>query len=232
LKKRIFMPVLASVLALGLHAPAALAADSILEAQCASCHALNAPEKTDIDRLWQRQGPDLHYAGSKFNRPWLEQWLQDPKPIRPAGVLYTRHIKGSDKEDVIDGATLKPHPKLSAADAVVAAEALMALKAPAELIAADGFKGGKVSATMGAMFFNKLRGCSACHQSAPDVGGRSGPELYSAAARLQPDYIYSYMKHPQKIDPLVWMPDLSLSEPDAQRLTGYILTLGEAGSQP
>src|SRR3546814_11919710 len=82
------------------------------------------------------------------------------------------------------------------------------------------------------MFFNKLRGCSACHQSKPDVGGRSGPELYTAAARLQPDYIYSYMKHPQQIDPLVWMPDLSLSEPDAQRLTGYIMMLGETGSNP
>lgn len=221
------------MLALVLAAPAALAADGILQAQCASCHALEAPPTGDIERLWQRQGPDLHYAGSKFNRPWLEQWLQDPQRIRPAGALYTRHVKGSDKEDVIDEASLKPHMKLSAADAADAADALMTLKAPESLIPQGGFKGGKVSASMGAMFFNKLRGCSACHQSSPDAGGRSAPELYTAAARLQPDYIYSYMKHPQKIDPLVWMPDLSLSEPDAQRLTGYILTLGaSSGSQP
>src|SRR3546814_7745289 len=116
--------------------------------------------------------------------------------------------------------------KLSAADAASAADAFMKLKAPEYLIAKDAFKGGKVRATMGAMFFNKLRGCSACHQSKPDVGGRSGPELYTAAARLQPDYIYSNMKHPQQIDPLVWMQDLSLSEPAAHRLTGYILMMG------
>jgi mono/diheme cytochrome c family protein len=223
------MPVLAGLFALG---PAAMAADEILQSQCASCHALEPPASPDIERLWQRQGPDLYYAGSKFNRPWLEQWLQDPQRIRPGGVLYTRYVRGSDKEDIIDDAALKPHPKLSTAAATAAAEALMALKAPPELIEPGIFKGGKVSASMGAMFFNKLRGCSACHQSAPDVGGRSGPELYTAGARLQPDYIYSYMRHPQKIDPLVWMPDLNLSEPDAQRLTGYVLLLDKARSQP
>src|SRR3546814_20134417 len=93
--------------------------------------------------------------------------------------------------------------KLSAADAASAADALMKLKAPEDLIAKDAFKGGKVSATMGAMFFNKLRGCSACHQSKPDVGGRSGPELYTAAARLQPDTNYSYMKHSHQTAPQV-----------------------------
>lgn len=232
MKLRTFIAVAVGLLPLGFFAQGALAADGILETQCAGCHALTQPEKFDIDRLWNRQGPDLYYAGSKFNRPWLEQWLQNPVRIRAGGELYTKHVKPGDKEDVIDEASLKPHPKLSAADAAAAADALMALKAPDGMIEQGAYKEGKVSASMGAMFFNKLRGCSACHQSKPDVGGRSGPELYTAAARLQPDYIYSYMRHPQKIDPLVWMPDLSLSEPDAQRLTGYILMLGETGSNP
>lgn len=230
MKPHLCIPMVVGLLALGVAAPSA--ADGILEAQCAACHTLKAPDKSDIGRLWQRQGPDLHYAGSKFNADWLEKWLQDPVRIRPAGELYTRHVKSGEKEDVIDEAGLKPHVKLSAADAKSAAAALMALKAPEELIPPGSFKGGKVSASMGAMFFSKLRGCSGCHQGSPDTGGRSAPELYTAAARLQPDYIYSYMKHPQKIDPRVWMPDLSLSDPDAQRLTGYILMLGETGEKP
>lgn len=209
-----------------------LAADGILETQCAACHALKPPEKLDLDRLWKRRGPDLYYAGSKFNRPWLEQWLQNPARIRPGGVLYTKHVKAGEKEDVIDEAGLQPHMKLSATDAVAVAGALMALKAPETLIPHGAFKGEKTSASMGAMFFNKLRGCSACHQSSRDGGGRSGPELFTAAERLQPDYIYNYMRYPQKIDPLVWMPDLSLSDPDAQRLTSYVLQLGEIGSKP
>lgn len=171
------------------------------------------------------EGPDLYYAGSKFNKPWLVKWLQDPARIRPAGEFYTKHIKGSDKEDVVDESTLTPHVKLSKADAEAVADALMALTGPADLVTKGAFKGDKVSMSMGAMFFNKLRGCAACHQAKPGTGGSSGPELYTAGERLQPDYIYSYIKNPQAIDPHIWMPTLNLAEPDLQRLTGYILQL-------
>lgn len=210
----------------------ALAADTagagILKAQCLACHALAPPDNTRLERLWERKGPDLHYAGSKFNRAWLEKWLQNPVRIRPAGELYARHLKGSDKEDVVDEASLTPHPRLSPADAQAVADALMALTAPPGLVSKGAFKGEKVSMTMGGMFFGKLRGCGACHMAKPGSGGSSGAELYTAHERLQGDYIYSYIKNPQAFDPRIWMPTLNLAEPDLQRLTGYILQLGAA----
>jgi mono/diheme cytochrome c family protein len=119
---------------------------------------------------------------------------------------------------------------LDKASAEAAAAALMKLTVP-NLVEAGGFKGGQVSPTMGAMFFGKLRGCSACHQNALGKGGLSGPELYTASQRLQPDYVYSYIKNPQAIDPHVWMPALGLPEPDLQRLTGYIMQLKAEASQ-
>ncbi|MHB1214307.1 MAG: c-type cytochrome [Thiobacillus sp.] len=222
------LPLLAA-LALGLAAGPAFAADNggagLLKSQCISCHAIVKPDNASLDRLWERKGPDLYYAGSKFNRPWLEKWLQNPVRIRPAGELYAKHLKGSDKEDVVDESTMAAHVKLSKADADAVAEALMALTGPADRVRKGAFKGEKVSMSMGAMFFNKLRGCAACHQATPGTGGSSGPELYTAAERLQADYIYSYIKNPQAIDPHIWMPTLNLAEPDLQRLTGYILQL-------
>lgn len=214
---------------IGLVAAPAFAAGNagaeLLKSQCMHCHALAKPESASLDRLWERKGPDLHYAGSKFKRTWLENWLQNPVRIRPGGELYARHVKGTDKEDAVDEATLTPHVKLSKADAAAAVDALMALTAP-DLVEKGAFKGEKVSMTMGGMFFGKLRGCSACHMAKPGSGGASGAELYTAGERLQPDYIYSYIKHPQKFDPRIWMPALGLAEPDLQRLTGYIVQLG------
>lgn len=198
----------------------------ILKSQCISCHAIAKPENANLDRLWERKGPDLHYAGSKFNRPWLEKWLQTPTRIRPAGELYTKHVKSSDKEDSVDEATMAPHIKLSKADAIAVAEALMALTGPADLVSKGAFKGERVSMSMGGMFFGKLRGCSACHMAIPGSGGRTGAELYTAGERLQGDYIFSYIKNPQRFDPYIWMPTLNLSDPDLQRLTAYILQLG------
>lgn len=205
-------------------APAAGGAE-ILKSQCVSCHAVEKPANTSFERLWERKGPDLYYAGSKFNKAWLEKWLQNPERIRPAGELYSRHVKGSDKEDVVDESTMTPHVKLSKADAEAVAAELMKLAAPEGMLEKGAFKGEKVSMSMGAMFFNKLRGCAACHMAKAGTGGASGPELYTAGERLQSDYIYSYIKNPQKIDPHVWMPTLNLAEPDLQRLTGYILQL-------
>lgn len=218
-----------AALGLGLVAAPVPAADNagadILKWQCASCHAIAKPESASLDRLWERKGPDLHYAGSKFNKAWLEKWLQDPVRIRPAGELYTKHVKGADKEDVVDETTLTSHVKLPKPDAEAVAAALMTLTGPADLVAKGAFKGEKVSMSMGGMFFGKLRGCGACHMAKPGTGGSSGAELYTAGERLQADYIYSYIKNPQSFDPHVWMPTLNLAEPDLQRLTGYILQL-------
>jgi len=205
---------------------------AIIESQCIACHAVVKPDKAGIDHLWERKGPDLHYAGSKFNQAWLESWLQNPARIRPAGEFYTKHLKATDAEDAVDESTLQPHMQLVAADAKAAAEYLMSLKAPDGLVQAGAFKGGKVSPSMGAMFFNKLRGCGACHSAAAGAGGASGAELHTAAERLQPDYIYAYIKDPQAFDQGIWMPTLGLSEPDLQRLTGYIVQLNGKGATP
>lgn len=206
---------------------AASAADgpAILESKCASCHALTQPENSALDHVWERKGPDLYYAGDKFNKPWLVEWLQDPIRIRPAGEFYFKHVKKGDKVDVVDESTLTEHPKLAKADAEAAADALMTLTDPDGLIEKGAFKDQKVAMSMGAMYFNKLRGCAACHSAVPGKGGLSGPEMATAGKRLQPDFIYSYIKDPQKIDKGVWMPKLDISDADLQKLTSYIVQL-------
>lgn len=210
-------------------AASAAAADgnAILNSQCSACHVLDKPATPSVQRLWDRKGPDLHYAGVKFDREWLVGWLQEPARIRPAGTLYTRNIVSSAEADKIDEAKLAPHPKLAKADAEAVADALIARTQPAGLVASGAYAGEKPNMRLGEMSFTKLRGCSACHQASPGEGGVSGPELYTAARRLKPDYIAEYIKDPQKFDPHVWMPRQALSDKDVQRLTGYLLQLGQ-----
>ena len=197
-----------------------------LDPSCSSCHALTKPADTSLDRLWTRKGPDLWYAGSKFNADWLTAWLQDPKPIRPAGYPYFATIKEGPDHDVPDESKIKPHPKLDKAAAEAATAELMKLKAPADLVPAGAFKGDKGGAKMGSLAFTKLRGCIACHQGAEGKGGFSGPKLSDGGARLQPDFIAAYTADPQKFDPHIWMPTLNLKDKDIQRLTAYVLSLG------
>lgn len=196
-----------------------------LTKQCASCHALTKPASPTVDHLWTRKGPDLWYAGDKFNRDWLVAWLQNPTTIRPGGVLWFKHAKPGEPRDTIDTAAVEKHPKVDAASAERLADALLLLKSDG--LAPEGaYKPEAANMTMGKLAFSKLRGCVACHQDAQGQGGLSGPELYDAGKRLRPDYVIAYTKNPQQFDPHVWMPTLTLSEPDLQRLTGYITSLG------
>lgn len=202
----------------------------VFENQCASCHAVTAPDTAadNLQRMWQRKGPDLYHAGDKFRKAWLATWLQAPARIRPGGALYSRHLKPGAEGDLIDASGLQAHPALEAEAAAAVADYLATLRAPEGYI--DDVEIGKPSrmdAKMGKLFFKKLRGCAACHQDGAGEGGLSGPQLYTAAERLTPEYVYSYLKNPQKFDPGVWMPDLGLNETDLKRLTAYVLSLSE-----
>lgn len=229
MKAPVIIAACAGLAALALAArPAAVeaqGASSDLATQCAACHTLAKPANPTLEHLWTRKGPDLWYAGDKFNRDWLVGWLQNPTPIRPGGVLWFKHAKPGEPRDTIDTAAVEKHPKVDAATAGKLADALLQLKSG--LVADGAFKPEAANMTMGKLAFGKLRGCVACHQDAPGQGGPSGPELYDAGKRLRPDYVLAYTRDPQQFDPHVWMPTLTLSEPDLQRLTGYIVSLGK-----
>ena len=220
--------LLAASLLCALTAPLPARAGDVLQDKCAACHALDKPTGDGLDHVTGRKGPDLHYAGSKFKRDWLVDWLQKPETIRPGGAYFAKAVTPGMPRDVIDPAKLPKHPALSKADAEAAAAALMAKTAP-DLIPPGGATGEKPNERMAQMSFGKLRGCSACHQATAGEGGLSGPELHSAGRRLQPDFIAAYIRDPQKIDPKVWMPSVAITEADVQKLTGW---LSQRGVQP
>jgi mono/diheme cytochrome c family protein len=221
------LALVAAALCLAAGAPAradgdAAAGEKLLAARCAGCHNLTGPSPGTAALLRARKGPDLFYAGNKYRPGWIEAWLQDPKRIRPAGMYYGDHVKATDKWDVVDETTLAPHVKLAKEDAEAAAAALMTRKAKADLLKGVKVEDASLSLVMGDLMFDKFKGCIACHQSAPDYGGFSGPELYTAARRLTPAYLYSYMKNPQAWDPAIWMPVMPLSDTDLNKLVKYL----------
>lgn len=221
------LPHLSALIAAMLLPVAGRAAPAPALATCAACHALEKPADSSLERLWTRKAPDLHYAGVKFRQEWLVGWLQKPTVLRPAGVMYRNVVKpgAGGTTDTIDTSQVPVHPALGPAEAKAAAEALMALGTDLNLVEKGAFRNEPPNAMMAALLFNKLRGCSSCHAGKPGEGGLSGPELYSAGARLQPDFVVAYIRDPQKFDPHVWMPKLGLIDADVQKLTSYLMTL-------
>ncbi len=214
----------------GTGARAADEGSAILTQRCAGCHNLTGPAPQSLKELWARKAPDLFYAGNKFRAEWLRAWLQKPARIRPAGEFYADHIRSGEKGDEIDPTTLEPHLALSAADADAATQALMRLKAHDDLIAAEKIEPGTISKSMGEMAFDKFLGCMACHEIEPGYGGLSGPELYTGARRLQPEFIASYIRSPQAWDPKIWMPNKRVSDANIQKMVHYLSELSKEQS--
>jgi mono/diheme cytochrome c family protein len=201
---------------------------ALVAERCASCHAIEPPAAPqDPVARAERKGPPLHYAGNKFQRDWLVAWLQAPTRIRPAGVHPPTHVKATPQGDVIDPATLPEHPKLSADEAQAVADHLMTLRPFDDRIAAQSYQPGSIALRMGQMNFGKFKGCDACHRDAPDRGGVSGPELYTAGKRLQPAFLASFIADPVAWDPLTLMPKADLSDPEVAKLADYLVAIAK-----
>jgi len=199
----------------------------ILSERCASCHDMKGPAPTTLAALWQRKGPDLFYAGNKYRQAWVEAWLQNPKRIRPAGMFYISHIKPGEKRDMVDASTLSEHMKLNAADAKAVADALAEMKENSALLKAEKHDPSMAPGPLGEMMFDKFFGCMACHQIEPGFGGLSGPEVYTAGARLKPEFMLSYIRNPQAWDPKTWMPNKHVPDVSIQKMVNYMIELSK-----
>jgi mono/diheme cytochrome c family protein len=214
-------------LSLNVFADAALAADGILKKDCAACHKIAGPAAQTLKEAFAKKGPDLWYAGNKYRQDWLVSWLQKPEHIRPAGMYYGDHIKPGAKSDEIDTATLKDHVVLSKDDATAVAAELMQLKPHDDLIAKEKIEPGTITKSAGEMNFDKFWGCMACHLIEPEYGGLSGPELYTAGKRLQPEFIASFIRSPQAWEPKTWMPNKDVSDGSILKMVRYFDVLSK-----
>lgn len=210
------------MLALLLAVPAAFAADGkAIVSKCGSCHKLAGPAVKTIAEVKARKAPDLFYAGSKFNKEWLVGYLQNPTVIRPGGTVYLNHIKTTGDTDTV-GALPKCESKLSAGDAAAAADYLMTLKDAS--MKTGVAKIGEFSKARAKMLIIKTEACNGCH-SIEGNGGLSCPTFEGIGARLNPDWVYSFVQDPQHWDPKVWMAKRELDDASMQLVVNYIASL-------
>ncbi len=181
--------------------------------KCDACHYTQGParEKTIADKLAQK-GPELWYAGDKFQEKWLATWLVNPEPIRPLKYNSLTEKNAGD------------HPKLGAGDAKAVTGYLMGLKS-------GKVKAGVVKAKKnikGKRIFTKKMPCSGCHlypnRKKKIVGGLSAPSLVGASKRLNPDWIYAYLSQPKVFKPVKMMPNFTglIRDKDMKKVAGHV----------
>ena len=192
-------------------------ASLIQENKCSECHRLSNDEN-------EKSGPDLFYAGNKFQTSWLKQYLQNPMTIRSAG--------GTGDPGFLKGilANSPKHPALSKKDAEQITQELMALTLldlPKEVEHLMPLTKGQKAKLK--YEFERTFSCISCHQSLNLAGkirgGISGPSLVNAGNRLQAGWVASWLKSPKIFSNKSRMPIYNMEDEARLRLTQYIATL-------
>ena len=82
---------------------------------------------------------------------------------------------------------------------------------------------GKLADVGKQLYFNKY-GCNGCHK-VNDEGGKVGPALDRAGFRLNPTWVYRWLRNPQAMKSDTRMPSLGLNDADAKAVSMYLRTL-------
>jgi cbb3-type cytochrome oxidase cytochrome c subunit len=186
---------------------------------CGSCHRLDI---SDTEKPFS--GPDLHYAGSKFQLEWLKRFLNKPAVIRPAGFIADPGFLHGAPEK------LASHPSFSEQEAAALAESLMDLKGAGQTL--EPFSKDTLSKGQRAKIKYQLErtfGCISCHQNlnlAGKVrGGISGPSLVNAGNRLQAAWVATWLKTPEIYMSKSRMPRYKMDTATQNLFVQFIMTL-------
>jgi len=216
------LTVLLGVLSLIALAPASWGADGkalVASNKCGDCHKMQGPAAKTIAEVLKRKAPDLFYAGSKFNKEWLVGFLQKPTQIRPGGVVYVNNIVTEGDQDK-PANIMKCASKLSAGDAAAVADYLMTLKDPNMKTGVAKLGKFKKAKARNVMF--KKEACNACHKFPKKGGGVSCPTFEGIGKRLNPDWMYSFIKDPHYWDPKAWMAKRDFDDATIQLMVNYL----------
>ena len=206
----------------------ALDGKAIVAEGCVSCHNVIGPAPSSFQAVLERRAPDLFYAGNKFKRSWLVEWLRRPTIIRRAGTLFLNHVVNEGGKDRVREETVEAcAAKLSPDQSEAVADYLMTLKDPAAKAAvvdpATSYKRLKAW-----RLFSKQMPCIGCHTvkfGKRVKGGISGPDLSTAGERLNPDWVYAMIQDPQYWDPKGWMPKIEMSHNKRELLTLFVASM-------
>ena len=170
----------------------------VRDARCLTCHSIEGQGATFA--------PDLTTAGSRLRREWLEAFIHEPDIIRPL-LKQMPKLRLTEAE----AHTVSDYVKRHLLDPRIDADFLADYQP-----VPDDIEAGKQ--------IYEAKGCKACHQIGL-TGGAIGPTLTLVVDRLEPGYIYEYLKDPQRFKADVVEPNYGLTNGEALALTKFLLSL-------
>ncbi len=179
-------------------------------AGCWGCHNTAGYEDK------RNRGPSLEKIASKTNRDFVTRWVRDPKAFRPSTWMPTFWNLDNN-----------PDSELAARnDTEVAAIVEYVFENSSE--GADYAAPPAGNAARGETLLNTV-GCLGCHlvdeqdYAEASIYRRRGPALTGAGSKLDPGFLYEWVREPRHYWDETFMPSLRLTNQEAADITSFLL---------
>ena len=164
-----------------------------------------------------KKAPDLIWAGNKYQREWLVNWLQNPdQKLYPLGFDFNVKRKGK-------------HLSLSNSEANIVADFLGSLKG--SRVKEGVMQSGTPEELERGKQLYQEHACQNCHWTPANnrrgyKGGKSSTSLIKMGVRLQADWVYRFNQNPNDFvpDSGAYIPSPPISDEDIYAITAYMMT--------
>ncbi len=189
--------------------------ESLIKTTCAGCHRLEGQP----DSRFNLKAPDLIWAGSKYQRPWLIRWMTGKE-----APLYAKGYRWDLSQE------LHRHMTVSEAEANAIADYFLEHnRDPRVKIGAfDPAKVSKFEATFGGMAY-KAHACLGCHtieENGQIIGGPQSAALQNSGQRYNVDWLYRFGQNPQDFTVHNGEFLADATDPQLRAVIGYLATQG------
>ncbi len=190
-------------------------AKELIQQACVQCHRLEG----QADSRFNLRAPDLIWAGSKYQRPWLIRWLTGKE-----APLYAKGFRWDLSEGPVK------HPVVTDADAEAIADYFdKNNKDPRVKVSAfDVSKVTKFEAAFGGMAY-KAHACVGCHtieENGKMIGGPQSASLVTAGQRYNMDWLFRFGQNPQDFTTHNGEFLADATEPQLRAVIGFLAVQG------
>ena len=190
-------------------------AKEMIQQTCVQCHRLEGQP----DSRFNLKAPDLIWAGSKYQRPWLIRWLTGKE-----APLYAKGYRW----DLTEGPSKHPMVTESEANAIADYFAEHNKDPRVKVGAFDLSKVTKFEATFGGMAY-KAHACLGCHvieENGKLIGGPQSASLVAAGQRYDQDWLFRFGQNPQDFTPHSGEFLADATEPQLRAVIGFLMVQG------
>jgi cytochrome c1 len=180
---------------------------------CWSCHKVEG-------KLGPKMGPSLRSLQGKTTQDWVRRWIEDPVGFRPTTLMPAFFNQPNTSDDY----SLRRNELEVAAitDYLFAKSDVDPLKS---MPAAPG------NPVRGKQLVESV-GCMGCHLVGTDtappadhIRRQYGPNLMGLAAKTSAAWVYSWIKDPKAMYAETRMPNLRLTDQEANDITAYLMSV-------